>query len=99
MDKALIDCKRLLEKKRQYREGNDQLDRLQQFKMAGALRESFPSSAVAGMMVKHVTQLFTMISRYEEGEEIPEAKWKETIYDSINYHLLLLAALSEEKGE
>lgn len=98
MDKVLIDCKRLLDKKRQYREGPNGANRLHQFYMAADLLQEPKVKAVAGMMVKHTTQLFEMISRYEE-DEIPFSKWKETIYDSINYHLLLFAVLDEYYGE
>jgi hypothetical protein len=87
----------MLDKKRQYREGI-YADRLDQFKKAAFLQGKLLPDAVGGMMVKHTTQLFTMISLLNK-EDIPAAKWKETIYDSINYHLLLLAALSETEGE
>ena len=99
MDKALIDCKRLLEKKRKHREGKGGTDRLDQFKRGAALRDKKVSDSVGDMMSKHVTQLFTMLEEESWGEDIPFAQWKEVIYDSINYHLLLFAALSEEKGE
>lgn len=100
VNKALIQCKRMLDVKRQYREGGDTDDRLDQFKKAAALRESLTSDAVAGMMVKHTAQLYTMISLNEKGHAVIQlSKWRETIYDSINYHLLLLAALIEEEGE
>ncbi len=100
MDKAVIDCKRLLETKRKYREGTAEVDRLLQFKMAASLRESQVPEAIAGMMIKHDTQLYTMLNSEREGNGAIELKrWKETIYDSINYRLLLLAALGEEAGD
>lgn len=99
MDKALIDCKRLLEKKRKYREGTTEVDRLQQFRVAAELRETDPADAVAGMMVKHDTQLYTMVNTDREGAEIQLKDWREVIYDSINYRLLLLAALIEFYGD
>ena len=97
VDKTFADLKRILDKKRKHREGKGATDRLMQFKMAAAVRQTHPASAVAGMMVKHDTQLYTMIDEAVEGNEsIPMAQWRETIYDSINYRLLLLAALSED---
>ena len=99
VDKAVVDCKRLLEKKRKHREGHTGFDRLDQFKRGAKLRNKKASDSVGDMMSKHITQLFTMLEEESWGEDIPMSQWKETIYDSINYHMLLLAALSEEKGE
>jgi hypothetical protein len=67
-------------------------DRLHNFKVAAALRDSTPIQALSGMMVKHTVSVYDMC---DSGEVFPIELWNEKITDSINY-LLLLRALVEE---
>ena len=53
--------------------------------------------ALGGMMAKHTVSVYDLIERHERGETISPAMWDEKIGDSINYLLLLTAAIEEER--
>jgi hypothetical protein len=88
-------CLSVLGKKRKYRDTTG--DRLVQFRIGAALRSSTSHQALAGMMSKHSTQLYTMIEADAKGEPIDKKEWEEVITDHINYLLLLKAIIQEEQ--
>ena len=70
-------------------------DRLHNFKVAVGLQGCLPTTALGGMMTKHTVSVYDMIRGLEEGESYPIELWNEKIGDSINYLLLLAAAVRE----
>ena len=70
-------------------------DRLHNFKVAAGLQDCLPTTALAGMMAKHTVSVYDMIRVLEEGKSYPLELWDEKIGDSINYLLLLAAAVRE----
>ena len=73
-------------------------DRLHVFKVAADLQDCLPTTALGGMMAKHTVSVYDMIRGLEEGKSYPIELWNEKIGDSINY-LMLLAAAVREKAE
>lgn len=73
-------------------------DRLHNFKVAAGIQKCLPTTALGGMMAKHTVSVYDMIRGLEEGKSYPLELWDEKIGDSINY-LLLLAAAVREKAE
>lgn len=72
------------------------VDRLSQFKRAGALKSEHPAKSLTGMMVKHETSIHDMASAIDAGEYFGQSKWKEKIGDLRNYCDLLYALLIDE---
>lgn len=70
-------------------------DRLEAFKKAAQLQGETTTQALCGMLAKHVVSVYDMAM---SGKEFPEARWTEKITDSINYLLLLKAAVLEEQN-
>ena len=70
-------------------------DRLHNFKVAAGLQDCLPTTALGGMMAKHTVSVYDMIRGLEKGESYPIELWNEKIGDSINYLLLLAAAVRE----
>ena len=70
-------------------------DRLHNFKVAAGIQNCLPTTALAGMMAKHTVSVYDMIRGLEEGKSCPIELWDEKIGDSINYLLLLAAAVRE----
>jgi len=68
-------------------------DRLHNFKTASVLLDCSPIQALSGMMVKHTVSIYDMIN---SGGTYSQALWDEKITDSINYLLLLKAAVVED---
>ena len=87
-------CKQVLSKKKKNRELPS--DRLFQFHLAANLRQKKLVSAIADMMTKHTTQLYTMIEANERGEDVTIKEWRETLIDEINYRYIMLVALEDE---
>ena len=71
-------------------------DRLHNFKVAAGLQDCLPTTALGGMMAKHTVSVYDMIRGLEEGKSYPIELWNEKITDSINYLLLLAAAVRED---
>jgi|GEM_PF-4805222 hypothetical protein len=86
----------LLSKKKKNRELPN--DRLHQFHIGAVLRQKNTTGAVADMMTKHTTQLYSMVDAESKGEEITLAEWRETIKDHIAYLYIMLADI-EERNE
>ena len=74
-------------------------DRLHNFKVAAGLQDCLPTTALAGMMAKHTVSVYDMIRGLEKGESYPIELWNEKIGDSINYLLLLAAAVREAQAD
>ena len=72
-------------------------DRLHNFKVAAEIQKCLPTTALAGMMAKHTVSVYDMIRGLEEGKSYPVELWNEKITDSINYLLLLAAAVREDE--
>lgn len=68
-------------------------DRLSAFKKAADIQGSSVKEALAGMMAKHIVSIYDMCS---SDAAFSKARWTEKITDSINYLLLLKAAIEEE---
>ena len=70
-------------------------DRLHNFKVAAGLQDCLPTTALGGMMAKHTVSVYDMLRGLEDGMAYPIELWNEKIGDSINYLLLLAAAVRE----
>lgn len=70
-------------------------DRLKVFRKAAALQGETIKQALCGMLAKHVVSVYDMSM---SDKDFSEARWTEKITDSINYLLLLKAAVMEEKS-
>ena len=70
-------------------------DRLHNFKVAAGIQNCLPTTALGGMMAKHTVSVYDMLRGLEEGKSYPLGLWDEKIGDSINYLLLLAAAVRE----
>lgn len=68
-------------------------DRLEAFKKAADLQGETTKQALCGMLAKHIISIYDMVM--SDGK-FTEARWTEKITDSINYLLLLKAAVLEE---
>ena len=86
-------CEATLCKKADEYDANE--DRLHVFKVAAGLQDCLPTTALVGMMAKHTVSVYDMIRGLEEGKSYPLELWDEKIGDSINYLLLLAAAVRE----
>jgi len=84
-------CDLLSVKEKEYSDGKD---RLVQFKNSGILLYKGPIEALAGMMVKHTTKLYSMLDD-DFGTHTREA-WEEVLNDHTNYLFLLKAMLIDE---
>jgi hypothetical protein len=72
----------------------DDIDRLQNFKIAASLKQVSPIEALGGMMVKHTVSVYEYLGR----SDVPElAAWDEKIIDHINYLILLRALIVEHE--
>lgn len=80
----------LVTKGKEYALGADRLDC---FKKAAHLQGETTKQALCGMLAKHVVSVYDMAM---SDKKFDEAKWTEKITDSINYLLLLKAAVMEE---
>lgn len=67
-------------------------DRLHNFKTAAVLQGCTVKQALAGMMAKHTVSVYDMV---QSGKKYPQELWNEKITDSLNYLLLLTAAVVE----
>jgi hypothetical protein len=84
-------CKMLLTSKGKEYSLTD--DRLEAFKKAAQLQGETMKQALCGMLAKHVVSVYDMCM---SGDQFSADKWAEKVTDSINYLLLLLAAVEEE---
>lgn len=73
-------------------------DRLHNFKVAAELQGCNILTALAGMMCKHTVSVYDLIKETEAGARPSREMWDEKIGDSINYLLLLDAAVEEFYG-
>jgi hypothetical protein len=71
-------------------------DRLACFKKAASLQGETVKQALCGMLAKHVVSIYDMCM---SGDKFPADKWTEKVTDSMNYLLLLMAAVEEEDYE
>lgn len=71
-------------------------DRLEVFKKAANLQGGTIKQALCGMLAKHVISVYDMCM---SSKNFTEERWIEKITDSINYLLLLKAAVVEESRE
>ena len=71
-------------------------DRLAAFKKAANLQGETVKQALCGMLAKHIVSVYDMAM---SNKTFDESRWNEKITDSINYLLLLKAAIVEENHE
>ena len=72
-------------------------DRLSNFKRAAVLLDSTPEEALAGMWIKHVESLLSIIESLPQTI-VSRQRFSEKANDTINYILLLEALLAERFG-
>jgi hypothetical protein len=74
-------------------------DRLHNFKVAAALQDIEPETALLGMWAKHIVSVVDIIYGIEHRGEIPSKELlSEKITDVINYAHLLEALIEERRG-
>ena len=90
------DCKAILGvKASEYAVG---IDRLRNFKRAGALSIVEPETALLGMLNKHICSIYDFIDEIEDGKEPRDlSQWHEKLVDAVNYIGPLLWALLNER--
>ena len=92
------DCKAILgTKASEYAVG---IDRLRNFKRAGALSIVEPETALLGMLNKHIVSIYQFIDElngYGKQEDRPLSQWHEKLVDAVNYIGPLLWALLNER--
>lgn len=71
-------------------------DRLAAFRKAAALQGETVEQALCGMLAKHVVSIYDMAM---SEQSFTRERWTEKITDSINYLLLLKAAILEDRHE
>jgi hypothetical protein len=74
------------------------IDRLRNFKRAGALSIVEPETALLGMLNKHIVSIYDFIDEIEDEKEPRDlSKWHEKLVDVVNYIGPLLWALLNER--
>jgi hypothetical protein len=91
IDQQLDICRHLLVVKGKEYSLTD--DRLESFRKAAQLQGETMKQALCGMLAKHVVSVYDMCM--SDGKFTLD-KWTEKVTDSINYLLLLMAAVEEE---
>ena len=94
MQEQLTLCTDILCKKS--KEYSSQEDKLHNFKNAAGLQGVTQIQALSGMMAKHTISIYDMCM---SDKAFPVELWEEKITDSINYLLLLKAAVVEEQDK
>lgn len=89
-EQLLTVCDLLVSKGKEYSLTDD---RLEAFKKAASLQGENAKQALCGMLAKHVVSIYDMAM---SNKTFTEERWTEKITDSINYLLLLKAAVIEE---
>ncbi len=92
IERRIDKCKQVLVKKADEYATED---RLHNFKVAAELQGVNILTALAGMMAKHTVSVYDLIQEVQVGDRPPREMWDEKIGDSINYLLLLDAAVEE----
>ena len=92
IEKRIDKCKQVLVKKADEYATED---RLHNFKVAAELQGVNILTALAGMMAKHTVSVYDLIQEVQKGDRPHREMWDEKIGDSINYLLLLDAAVEE----
>lgn len=73
-------------------------DRLHNFKLAAALQDIEPETALLGMWAKHIVSVVDIIYGIEHRAEIPSKELlSEKLTDVINYALLLEGLIEERR--
>ena len=74
-------------------------DRLHNFKVAAALQDIEPETALLGMWAKHIVSIRDIIEDIEHRGKIPKsALLSEKITDVVNYALLLEGLIEERRA-
>ena len=81
---------------RKSKEYSSREDKLHNFKNAAGLQGVTQIQALSGMMAKHTISIYDMCM---SDKAFPVELWEEKITDSINYLLLLKAAVVEEQDK
>jgi hypothetical protein len=94
VESVFAECKALLTmKQKEYSEGKDRLDQFTK----GELMTGLPAHRVlAGMMLKHTTSIYDML-QHDSTLDFSIKKWKEKIFDHINYLCLLMGILDDNQ--
>ena len=74
------------------------VDRLANFKKAGAMKQESPEKALWGMVTKHIIALQDFIDDMDEDFR-PYPFWNEKVGDIICYMVLLDALIQEREDE
>jgi hypothetical protein len=82
----------LCKKAGEYAENND---RLHNFNCAAEMQGCTAIRALGGMMAKHTVSVYDLINRIDAGLAVSPELWDEKIIDSINYLILLRAAVED----
>jgi hypothetical protein len=92
VDRIFADLKELLTlKEGEYSQGGDRLD---QFKKGATLINRKSHQVLQGFMLKHTTAIYDMLQE-DNTDMFTQTRWREKIYDHINYLILLLAIVEE----
>ena len=94
----LDSCRCVLLKKNE--EYASETDRLHNFKVAGRARGVADTTALDGMLMKHLVSVWDAIDKMEEDREwVPTEAWiEEKVGDVINYMLLFEGCIEDRKS-
>lgn len=77
------------------------IDKLHNFKRAGAMLQCSPEKALIGMWTKHIISILDVVNKLDGNNRIQTSKFpmiEEKITDAINYLILLEALIKEGTG-
>lgn len=72
------------------------VDRLHNFRRAGAMLGCSPERALVGFLAKHLVSIFDIVDAIDLNKRPKPEVWDEKIGDAINYLLLLDAAVQRK---
>ena len=88
-------CMKILEEKGEIYASED--DRFENFNVSAKDQDILPEEALRGMLAKHTTAVNKYISKLAvDTENTPKELWEASIFDCINYYLLLYGMLRSE---
>jgi hypothetical protein len=94
VDEVFERCATILEEKGNIYASDD--DRFENFNTTAKDQEILPEEALRGMLGKHVTAVNKYITKLSQGENTSKELWEASIFDCINYYLLLYGMLRNE---
>jgi len=94
VDEVFGKCLNILREKGEIYASED--DRFENFNVSAKDQDIYPEEALRGMLAKHTTAVNKYITKLVDGDNTPKELWEASIFDCINYYLLLYGMLRSE---